>query len=1056
MKKILNYFVENAVLANWIMLIILVAGVFGIYNMKMRIWPKMELDYINIDIPFPGASALEVEEGLITKIEENLKGLEGVESMYSSSMDGFGNIFLIISSSQPMSKSIDKVRNVVNSIGGYPSEAEQPVIYQETAWNRAMLVTIYGPDDMGALKNVVQEFEDDLLRSGQISQINNWGLPSRFIYVEVSPSSLQKYGLTISDISRAIGSTNLNISSGSIVTEKERILIRTYSKQYEADGIGNIPVYSSLDGTTVLLKQVCTVTEKWPENIFYTEVNGKKAIGLNIMYNNNEDVIEIAKVVDEKLEEYNMKYDGLVKFEPFIRDVDEIETRLGTLTRNGLIGLALVVIILGIFLNVRLSLWVALGIPISFAGLLFVQWLMGITINEMSLFGMIMVIGILVDDGIVIGESIFYQWEKGGKTPRQAAIDGTMDVIQPVFVSIITTMVAFAPYFFMYGEMGNYVWQIGTVVVICLFFSLIEAAIILPVHLAHSKSLSQDQKRNYLREKMNNGIVHFIEKIYGPFLKFCLKYKWAVMATMAAIILILAGAFMGNHVKAVFFPEIEAPYATINLEIPSGTSTEVSEGIRNEVIERALEFSKAYAMPEEGYENGIISYVSWSNGSNISVFLTLIPNEIRTHTVKEFSDDLSANLGYFPEVESITVGGDTAFGGNPISIRFLSHDYDQLMKASDLFKEELKAIDGVKDIQDDTPLGDKEFVVSLKPKGEALGLNLMDVTSQLRQGFYGQDVMTLQKGRDEVKIVVQFPPEERLSISQIESLRILTPAGSYVPFKEIADYTIERGIKRIRHENGYRSIRVYANLDDSKNDLNVVLKDLNDDVIPRVLAQVEGVSKSFSGQSEEVGKMINSMVFSMAMAIIIMFTILLFQMKSFAEVSLVMILIPLGFMGSIIGHYIVGIPVSFISFLGSIALAGIIVNDSVVFIDKYNKLYKRDGLPVEEAIYQAGIQRFRPIIMTTLTTAIGLAPLIFQKSTGGQFLIPMAVSVAFGLLFGTTITLLMLPSALLIIDDFKKKRDKRAEKRREKKRNALKKGSNLPELEVSQREKVLV
>ncbi|MBB6480927.1 efflux RND transporter permease subunit [Spirochaeta isovalerica] len=1032
MRKILNFFTENAVLANWIMLIILMAGVFGLYNMKMRIWPKMELNYINIDVPYPGASALEVEEGVITKIEENLKGMEGLEGVYSSSMDGYGNIFLIISSSQPMAKSIDKVRNIVSSVGNYPSGAETPVVYQETSWNRAMLITIYGPEDVSALKNVVQEFEDDLLRSGKISQINSWGLPSRHIYVEVLPESLRRYGLTINDISRAIGSANLNISSGAIVTDQERILIRTYSKQYEAGEIGNIPVYSAIDGTKVLLREICTVEEKWPDNVFYTEVNGQTAVGLNIMYNNNEDVIEIAEAVDAKIEEYNEKYEGLVTFEPFIRDVDEIETRLGTLTKNGLIGLVLVVLILGIFLNIRLSLWVALGIPISFAGLMFVIWTMGITINEMSLFGMIMVIGILVDDGIVIGESIFYQWEKGGKSAMRAAIDGTLDVIQPVFVSIITTMIAFAPYFFMYGEMGGYVWQIGTVVVICLGFSLIEAAIILPVHLAHSKSMSPDQKRHYLREKMNNGIVHFIHNIYGPFLRFCLKYKWAVMSFMVAVILTLAGAFMGNHVKAVFFPEVEMPYAVINLEIPSGTSASISDRIRDDVIDRSLAFAEEYAMPDKGYDNGIVNYVSWSNGSTISIFLTLIPNEVRNFTVKDFSDQLSQNLGFFPEVESITVGGESAFGGNPISVRFLSLDYDQLIKAAELFKEELKGIDGVKDIQDDTPLGDREFVISLKPKGEALGLNLMDVTSQLRQGFYGQDVMTLQKGRDEVKIIVQFPREARKSISQIEDLPIMTPTGAYVPFKEIATYTIERGIKNIRHENGYRSIRVFANLDDSRNDLNVVLADINDDVIPRVLSQVEGVSKSFSGQSEEVSKMINSMVFSMAMAVIIMFTILLFQMKSFAEAGLVMTLIPLGFMGSIIGHYIVGIPVSFISFLGSIALAGIIVNDSVVFIDKYNKLYKEEGLPVEEAIYQAGIQRFRPIIMTTLTTAIGLGPLIFQKSIGGQFLIPMAVSVAFGLLFGTTITLLMLPSALYIIDDFKKMRERRRDKRTDK------------------------
>ncbi len=1029
MKKILNYFVDNAMLANWVMLVILIAGIFGAFNLKMRIWPKMELSYINIDIPFPGASAKEVEEGVISKIEENLKGLEGVERIVSTSSDGFGSLFLEISSNIPMYKSIDKVRNRVNSIAGFPSEAEEPVIYQEAAWSRAMLITIYGPDDLNSLKKVVQEFEDDLLKSSSISQVNEWGFASKYISVEVSPDSLRRYGLTIDSISRAIGSANLNISSGSIVTEKEKILIRTYSRKYDAAGIGNIPVSSSLDGRKILLRQVCTVTEKWPENVFYMKVNGKKAIGLNIMYSNSEDVMEIAEVVDTKLEEYNHKYKDLVVFEPFIRDVDEIETRLGTLLKNGLIGLLLVVIVLGIFLNVRLSLWVALGIPISFTGLIFVQWLLGITINEMSLFGMIMVIGILVDDGIVIGESIFYHWEKGGKTPKQAAIDGTSDVIQPVFVSIITTMVVFAPYFFIYGEMGQYVWQIGIVVVICLFFSLIEAAIILPVHLAHSKALSGSEKHHGLRKKMNNGIIFIIEKIYGPFLRLCLRNKWAVITAMFSVILILAGAFAGNHVKATFFPEIEAPYAVINLEIPSGTSADLSDRIRDEAISRAIAFGEKYSMEENGYDNGIVSHVSWSNGSTITIFLTLIPNEIRSFSVKDFSDDMSGNLGYFPEVESINVGGASYFGGNPISVRFLSHDYEQLIKASELFKEELRAIDGIKDIQDDTPLGNQEFIITLKPKGEALGLRLLDVTSQLRKGFYGHEVMALQKGREEVKIKVQFPPEDRLSISQIETLPILTTSGAYVPFVEIAEYQMKRGIKSIRHENGYRSIRVYANLDDSKNDLNVVIRDLDENVIPGVLSQVEGVTKSFGGQSEEVGKMIKSMAFSMAMAFILMFTILLFHMKSFAEVLLVMILIPLGFMGSIIGHYIVGIPVSFISFLGSIALAGIIVNDSVVFIDKYNKLYKRDGYPVEEAIYQAGVQRFRPIIMTTLTTAIGLAPLIMQKSMGGQFLIPMAVSIAFGLLFGTTITLLMLPASLYIIDDFKRKGDRRRGKR---------------------------
>ncbi len=1020
MKKVIEYFADHSVITNWIILVVFLAGAFGLLNLKMRIWPKMELDSISINFPYPGASAVEVEEGIIAKAEERLRGMDGIDSIYSTSMDGHGNIYLRINPDFSINRALEKVRTSVNSISSYPSAAEKPHVSRNTRWNRALLLTVSGQDDLYSLKKIVEEFRDELLKSKEISLVNLSGLPQRVISIEISPEKLSRYKLTLNVIAQAIKSTNLNVSSGSILTNRETILIRSYGKKYGARELESIPIVSKIDGQSVLLGDICTIREQWPENILFAKVGGKRIALIHVMYNNNEDVIEIVKVVEAKAKEYEKKYGGLVRFETFIRDVDELEHRLGTLTQNGLIGLVLVIMVLGFFLNIKLSFWVALGIPISFMGMFFIQSLLEITINEMSLFGMIMVIGILVDDGIIIGESIYSQWEREGKSSLQAAVDGTLQVIKPVTISILTTIVAFVPYFYIYRELGKYVWQIAAIIIICLLISLVEAAIILPVHLSHSSAIRKQgqagQKPNIVR-RFNIAIINFLlNRIYKPLLKFSLNYRWSVLAAMTAMILTTVGAFQGMHVKAQFFPEIEAPYARIMVEIPAGTSAAVADRIRNSMIERAMMFGATKADPSQNIDNAIVNEVSWLDKNTINVFLILVKNEKRTYTVNQFSEELGEYIGTIPEAENINVKGSGSFG-YPISLRFMSRDYDQLHKAKRLFKAALHKIDGVKDIQDDMPLGNKEIVVVLKPKAKALGLTLLNVTSQLRQGFYGQEIMSIQRGKDELKLWLRFPLEYRTRLDQIENLRIMTPTGEHVPFKEIAAYKMKRGLKRIRHKNGYRSINVYANLDYSKNNLSIVLKELNGTVIPRILSQVEGVTRGFDGQSEEVKKMTDSLKFTMTIALFTMFTILMFLLKSYAQTLLIMLMIPLGFIGAVIGHYVMGIPVSFISFLGVIALGGIIVNDSVVLVDRYNTLAKDN--PAFDAIYQAGTQRFRPIVMTTITTAAGLAPLIFDKSSGGQMLVPMAVSVVFGLLFGTFLTLFMLPSALYAFSDVK-------------------------------------
>jgi multidrug efflux pump subunit AcrB len=1020
MRNVIHYFIKHRVVTNWVMLAVMLAGVFALFNLERRLNPKIEIEEVEISVPYPGASAVEVEEGITIKIEEALRGIEAIERVYSISSDGFASLWVEITPGYDMNKALQNIRNAVNSISSYPSGAEQPTVRQETMWNRAVMLTIYGPEDLYTLKRIIEEFRDDLLATGEISEVRWWGLPPREITIEVSPENLRRYKLTIGDIAQAIRNSNLNISSGSVLTDQEEILIRSYNRKYEASEFEDIEVISSIDGTRIRLTDIALVQEKWPENFFYAEYNGRPSVGVHVMYNNSQDVIEVTEIVDRLAAQYEERYAGLVNVNTFIKDTDELEQRLSLMTTNGLLGLILVLTLLGIFLNVRLSFWVALGIPFSLLGMFFVLWLLDITINEMSLFGIIMVIGILVDDGIIIGESIYSQFEKYGKQPIQAAIDGTLDVIKPVTISVITTMVAFVPYFYFYGMLGKFVWQIAAVVIIALAFSLIEAFIILPAHLSHSRALqNRPEAHRFLsavRDRVNRVLAGVVDKVYGPALSFCLSNRWAVTAGMIAVIMAIAGMFQGQHVRAQFFPQIEPPYARMQVEVPAGISAEVADGIRASLIERSLAFAESWEHPGKGGENPIQNYTSWMNGGTINIFFVLPSAAAREYSVGEFSSGLAEYIGEVPEAENVIVGG-FSFGGTPISARFQSSDYQQLILAKELLKDELRGIAGVKDIRDDTPLGNNEFVVTLKPKGQALGFTVRDLTTQLRQGFYGDEVMRLQKGRDEVKVWVRFPKEDRVSIAQIENLKVRTPAGDYVPFKEVAEYRIERGLRRIRHDDGLRAVTVYADLDYSQNDLNVVLAEVNREVVPRVLSQVDGVSRAVgTGQQAEVQKMVGSMTYTMALALVVMFTILLFLLKSYIQTLLIMGLIPLGIIGAVIGHFIVGIPVSILSFLGIVALAGIIVNDSVVLVDRYNKMIAR-GVDVGEALYESALSRFRPIVLTTITTAGGLAPIILMRSEQGQFLAPMAVSVAFGLIFGTLITLLLLPSALYVVSD---------------------------------------
>jgi multidrug efflux pump subunit AcrB len=584
-------------------------------------------------------------------------------------------------------------------------------------------------------------------------------------------------------------------------------------------------------------------------------------------------------------------------------------------------------------------------------------------------------------------------------------------------------MVAFAPYFFIYGEMGQYTSQIGLVIILSLAFSLIEAAIILPVHLAHSRALKRKDgapepgKWRGGLDRFQEGLIH---NVYAPVLKFALSHRGLSLAIMAAALLILTGAMMGNHVKTMFFPEVEMPYSYAEIAFPSGTSSAVVDEIRNDITETALAMGseEPWALPEEGYENALLDVLSWGDSRRVWVYFIMIPNEDRRYSISDFSSALNERIGKISEAESFKLGEESAFGGYPVSIRFVGEDRAALETAAGMLKRELALIDGVKDIADDTPLGARELVFSLNNQGKALGLSTGSLASQISDGWYGKEVTRINDGPRQIPVVMRMDADERRSLNQLDRFPVRTPAGDWVLTGDVMDYGIRRGLHQIKRENGFRAVRVNAGFDDTKNDLNVVLSEINDEIVPRIMNEVPGVSLSSGGQAEEVDRMMKSMLYAMIGALVVMFTILMTATGSVGQGFIIMALIPLGFVGAIFGHMIMGLPVSFISFLGVLALAGIIVNDSVVLISTYNRFVRIEGIPPGQAVFKAGIRRFRPIMMTTLTTSIGLAPLIFQKSVGGQFLVPIAVSIAFGLLFGTFLTLILLPCVLSLMADF--------------------------------------
>ena len=1023
MKRVIAFLVRYPVWSNVLMLSILGFGVLSFLKMRSSFFPEIQSDVISIQIVYPGASPQEVEEGVILKIEDNLEGIESIERVTSISRENFGRVNVEVTFGADIETVLADIKKAVDQISSFPLGSEKPVIFEQKFRTRALSVVLYGESDLYDLKVIAENLKDEILATPEISQVTIQGLPKPEISIEISEADLRRYQLTFDEITQAVRSTNINISGGKLDTESEEILIRAYGKNYHAREIENLILRGNNAGTVIYLKDVAKVRERWEDVPTRTYFNNHNSVVLSIDKTTDEDILAVANRTKEKIAHFNASND---KIQALLLDdrTISLRQRLDLLRNNGLIGLILVILTLGFFMNLRLSLWVSVGIPFSFAGMFIIASMIGITLNVISTFGMIIVVGILVDDAIIVGENIYAHYEQGSPAIR-ATIDGTVEMVGPVFTSVATTVIAFLPFFFLEGFLGKFIWHMALVVIASLIFSLIEAFTILPAHLAHSKGLHPHKEDSPLRHKIENMIQAFTLKTYAPVLKAAMRHKWITVTTPIACIMITIGLLTGGFIRSTPFPFIDGDTMPINLSLISGrqeddTNKKLADIERvcwqvNSEIKKEREDGKDIIL---GIRREIGQNDFGETGSHTGKLqLELLNSEIRDMESFKLATRIRKAVGNVPGVQNMNFGR-VSFFGKPISISLLGNDMAELTRASNLIMAELEKFSTLKDITDSNQEGRRELDIHLKPRAYALGFTLNDIARQVRQGFFGQEVQRIQRGRDEVRVWVRYRSEDRSALGFLDAMRIRTPNGDEYPFSELAEYNIKRGVITINHLDKKREIKVEANLANATADLPPILAEIQEKVVPNALTQVQGVQASFEGQSRNRAKEARSMQTAFPMALIGMFILLTLVFRSYAQAGLIFSLIPFGIVGAIWGHGIQGVQVSFLSIYGIIALSGIIINDGIVFIDQINRNLK-NRQRVTDAIYNAGISRLRPILLTTLTTTFGLAPIILETSRQAQFLIPMAVSVAYGLIFGTFILLLVLPAGFLILNRFR-------------------------------------
>ena len=1015
MRGLIQYFIKYPIAANLLMIALFALGWFGLANIKSTFFPEVESRIISIQTIFPGAAPEEVEEGIINKIEENLKGLSGIERFVSVSRENSGTVTVEVLKGYDTDVVLQDVKNAVDRISSFPVGMEPAVVYKQENLGFAYSFAISGNVDLATLKRYGRLAEDELRSMEGISKVELSGFPDEEIEIAFRERDLRAYGLSFQEAAEAVRKSNVDLTGGSVKGKKEELLLRSRNKSYSAEGLRDIVVKTTPAGGVVRLHQVAEIRDRWADNPNRSFLNGKPSVVVTVQNTLEEDLLDITDKVRQYVDDFNARHE-VVEAETIRDSSILLRQRIDLLTVNGVMGFMIVLFVLALFLNWRLAFWVALSIPISFAGMFLMAYLVGITINAISLFGMIIVVGILVDDGIVIGESIYSRFEEGDSSLK-AASGGTLIVLPAVVAAVLTTIVAFSSFLFLDGRIGDFFSDMAVVVIFSLAFSLVEGIFVLPTHIAHSKALRLNQQPGLIRKWFDRLMYFLRDRTYAPVLRFTIHNKVIVVTSFVAVLAMSFGALSGGFVPSTFFPIIERDDLSITLQMPAGTREEVTMGLVKRLEEATWRANEELSEHYFNNQKQAIKQVEVKLGPTsyqATINIALLDGENRDSLrLREVVNTIRREAGPVEEAEIISFGSQTAFG-KPVSISLVGNNYKELQLATQAVKDELRQLTELTDINDNNQEGLREINITLKDKARYLGLDVQTIIGQVRQGFFGAEAQRLQRGEDEVKVWVRYHEDDRRDWVDLADMRIRTLAGTF-PLSEVAELSVGRGVISINHIDGKREVKVEADIandDVSVSDLTINLKE---EVLPKVLAGFPGVSALFEGQNREQEKSVSSMRRVGLVVLAAMFFIIALTFRDMGQTVVVFLLIPFSLAGVIGGHWLMDAPLSLFSFLGVIALIGILVNDALVLVSAYNDLL-RAGHGQMDALYEAGVSRFRPILLTSLTTFAGLAPIMFEKSLQAQFLIPMAISVSYGLLMATLINLILMPALLVILN----------------------------------------
>lgn len=1026
---IIAWFAENSVVTNLLMIIILVWGGYEALTLRKEAFPSFDAKSVTVQVPFNGGVPEDVERGVAIKIEEALQSVDGIDHITSVSSNTGAIVTVESFDDYPLSTLFDDVKVQVDAISTFPGEAEKPIITEQKRSHRVLSINVHGAASEADLKETARNVRDELLKLPDVNNVEITGARDYEISIELSEEKLRSFDLTFDEVAATIKANSVDLSGGLLRSDRGDISLRTRTQAYNAADFSRLPLRTTADGTRILLSDVASIRDGFVDQKILSRFDGKNSVTLQITTEGERDIIKAADQAKELVATYGKKFTlpPGVELTAWSDGSEPIRSRLDLLIKNGIQGVVLVLISLSLFLNIRLAIWVALGIPVSIAGalILFDTPFIDLSINMITAFSFIIVLGIIVDDAIVLGEAIYTEKENqehpdAPDAAIRATVRGVSRVVTPATFGVLTTIAAFYPLTQIAGRMGNVFGQIATGVIFCLIFSLVESKLILPSHLAH---INVHKKSSHpiaigwgkFQSLFTNGLRLFVDKTYRPILRICLRFRYLTLAFFLALIVIIGAFLPAGILRFVFFPDIFNDQISANLTLEEGLPvTYLHENTL--AIAEALREVNAEIKAETGTDAVRHVQITASTNTASSISADLTTSESRLITTGQIVNRWRDKVGAISGAKALTFSGKSGPSGQGLSIQLESKNLEELRAAAEDLKNATAKYPGVFDVKDSFSSGRPEIQVDLTPTGEASGFSRRDLANAVRSAFYGLEAQRIQRGRDEVKAMVRFPEKERGELDTLRNMRVRSDDGTAIPFSIVAETKFGESLAAIERADYNRVVSVSAEVNKSTTSGDEVLTSLQENFFPQFLAQYPEVTFSLRGEAEEREKSMTSLLSGLVLSIVLIYILLAIPLKSYLKPLFIMSVIPFGIIGALLGHYLIGIPVSILSLFGLLALSGIVVNDSLVLIARIDDL-RANGLSLLDAVHEAGPQRFRAILLTTLTTFLGLVPILMETSTQAQFLKPMAISVGFGVLFATTITLLLLPILLVIFDE---------------------------------------